>query len=160
MSDLAINYTTQVKNLADGSSATHFLPAQGQWVKFLFYTGGCPAIWQCPLMCGNKGNKCEADLLHDHWKPPIYISIIYYIYPFPSPCCHNDPISPWGSLNFHIYIISSANVPLSRQSPPRHPPPTLRLIMSSEWSSSFLLPAAGSVACQFWSHRMTAWSLT
>lgn len=81
-------------------------------------------------------------------------TIIYYIYPFPILCYHNDPISPWGSLNFHL--ISSANAPLSRRSPPRHPPPTLRFIMSSDSSSSFMLPAAASVARQFRSQLMTA----
>lgn len=48
--------------------------------------------------------------------------IIYYIYLFPIRCCHNDPISPRWSLNFHL--ISSAKAPLSRHSPPCHPPPT------------------------------------
>lgn len=100
----------------------------------------------------------NARLLYFMMAETCQYTIIYYIYLFPIRCCHNDPISPRGLLNFHL--ISSAKAPLSRHSPRHHPPPTLRLIMSCNWSSSFMLPAAGSVARQFRSRLTTAQSLT
>lgn len=137
-SALAINYTTQVMDPADGSSATRFHPAQGQWVKFLFYTGGCPATWQRALMCGSKGKKYEADLPPESRKLPIYNYLLHLS--IPNSLLPQWPNFPMRIIKLSSYLIcQSASLPTIASSSPS-PDPSLHHVQRLK----FILHAASS----------------